>query len=95
MAANKSSRRARAPVFPRNRQVATRQVQVSEPSLRNTVLRLRQARCVVSTAVAALVHQNADVDSDIAAVLRMHVIDALSTEIETMDRALGADSSEG
>ena len=95
MAAEKSSRRRRAPVSPRRPPLVARQVQVSELSLQTVVMRLRQARSVAITAVMALVHQNADVDSDIASVLGQHVVDALTKEIETLDRALGTDSSEG
>lgn len=70
---------------------ALRKVEMPELVLRTTLWRLRIARSAAITAAMALAHQNADVDADIASVLRKHVVDALTTEIDALQEALGID----
>ena len=72
--------------------MASRHVQIPELLLRTTLWRLQIVRSMVTTAAMALVYQNADVDADIANVLRTHVVDALTAEIDALNSALETDT---
>jgi len=53
--------------------------------LEDLLRRLRLIMAVVHTAAAALRHQNADSDAEIASVLERHAGDRLSVEIEQLE----------
>ena len=53
--------------------------------LRGLALRLRLVMAVVQVCVAALRHQNADCDAEVAHVLQRHAGDRLDIEIEQLD----------
>jgi hypothetical protein len=50
--------------------------------------RLETVRAGVITASSALVLQNADIDSDVALLLRRFVVDELGRQIEALDTIL-------
>ena len=52
--------------------------------------RLEVARATVVASVAALRHQNCELDQEVATVLQRHVADVLGTEIERMEPLLAA-----
>jgi hypothetical protein len=56
--------------------------------LRTVRSRLETVRAGVITASCALVLQNADIDSDVALLLRRFVVDELGRQIETLDAVL-------
>jgi hypothetical protein len=53
--------------------------------LEDLLRRLRLIMAVVYTSAAALRHQNADSDAEIASVLERHAADRLSVEIEQLE----------
>jgi len=56
--------------------------------LRTTALHLLHIRAAASTAAAALHHQNAEIDADVALTLRHAVIDPLTLDIERLQGLL-------
>ena len=68
-------------------------VPVSRKTLEATVAHLSNVHSVVVTAAMALCHQNADLDSDVAAVLRLQVANALSSNIHALNAALDPQSA--
>ena len=59
--------------------------------LRTTALHLLHIRAAASTAAAALHHQNAEIDADVALTLRHAVIDPLTLDIERLQGLLDKD----
>lgn len=53
--------------------------------LEDLLRRLRLIMAVIHTSASALRHQNADSDTEIAAVLERHAADRLSVEIEQLE----------
>lgn len=90
MAARKFSRAVpRAVRNPKpDSKIQDRSVPMPIQELRFTVLRLRQARCLVTTAAGALAHQNADADADIACVLQHSLGAILLSEITRFETLL-------
>lgn len=54
------------------------------PELADIIQRLETARATVATAASALTGQAADIDTDVARLLRAHVCAELSTAIERL-----------
>lgn len=61
--------------------------------LRAVRSRLETVRAGVITASSALVLQNADIDSDVALLLRRFVVDELGRQIEALDTVLAGGAS--
>ncbi len=59
-----------------------------QASLEEVILHLRQIQCTVIVAVAALRHQCAERDDDIADVLQRSVVDRLEDQIERAEGVL-------
>lgn len=65
------------------------EAQVVVQELRFIALRLGQARAVAITALAALWHQNADRDGEIASTIQHSIAEPLEAEIERIEAIRG------
>jgi hypothetical protein len=73
--------------------MAARKVNLLQVRIEEVVQHLRQIQSAVVVAVAALRHQGAERDEDIANVLQRSVVDKLEDQIEKTESVLRALSS--
>lgn len=79
----------------KNRSIATEQTRETSQQLKLVVFHLKHARAVVVTAMAALWHQSADHDVDVAVALQHAVAHPLLTEIERLEKLIGREVGHG